>query len=1262
MSRLAWSGVAALSLACAPAELVVHETAGDVGLPSDVADALSAGPARLLVQVDASADDALLDELDLDGDARVATLADLWSARSDAFLAALPADVVEEHVYRHFPIVVLDVPDAAAAAALFGRSDVLGVDVDRPHTISVGQSLPLIGQDVVSAQGFTGAGTAVVVLDTGADWTQADLGSCTAVGTPATCRVPYAADLATEDGSRDANGHGTNVSSIVARVAPGAKIIALDVFSADGYGYSTDIIEGLDWAVANRAAYNVVSVNMSLGSGGYTAACTSDGFATSIRNTRAAGISVVVASGNNAYTNALSSPACVPESVSVGAVYDANVGPLSGSSCSDSSTWADKVTCFSNSASFLDVLAPGAMITAGGRTLAGTSMAAPHVAGALAVVRGAAPGSTPDDAESRLINNGTLLTDGRNGLQFKRISLPGALADCVQSISTSGATPPYTGGTGTVTLTAPSGCAWTATSGAPWITLSPTSGSGSGVVTFVAAANAGALRVGSVNVAGRSVSVTQAAYPPPSGALVINGGAAATRTAAVTLAITKGTATTMCLSNTSSCSAWVAANATASWSLASGAGTKTVSLWLRDAGGNQSGPFTDTIALDAVLPTNGTVLAAPSNAAVALSWSGYADVNSGISGYRVAQSQSATPPSNCNTAAWTGSTSSLSLTGLTNGGTYSWRVCAVDAAGNVSSGSTVTSRPAPEFVAPTGSVVVNSNAALTNNTAVTVALAASDTSGVSQACLSNTATCTSTWFAMTSSKAWTLGTANGVATVYAFYKDAYGNVSGGVSDTITVDSARPANGSLTATPGNGQVALAWTGFSDAGGIARYVVVLATGTTAPATCAGTAAWSGGGASTTLSGLTNGTTYGLRLCAQDHAGNLSAGVTAVVRPAPEYVAPTGTLTLAGGAPWTRTATVTATIASTDTSGVASMCLSNTNSCTTWVPFAATSNWTLAGGSGAKTVKLWLKDAYGNVSDVISDGIGLDLTAPTSGSLTAAPGNGVVVLTLSGASDAHSGLARSYVFQKEGTVAPACTGTEAANGVGPSFTMSGLTNGTTYTWRVCVLDQIGNVSTGAVVTSRPAPELAAPTGSVVVNGGAAWTNTTAATLTLSASDPSGVSSMCLSTGSSCTSFVPYAASTPYTLPSGSGQKTVKVWFRDAWGNTSATPVTDGIGVDLTAPVSGAVTGSATSGGATLSWSGFSDAHAGLASYTVVALASATPASRCATGTVVYTGTATSAVISGLTSRVPHGLRVCAVDAVGNVSTGAAITITPP
>lgn len=1181
----------------------------------------------------------------------------------EPLVADLPDGVALVRRYTHVPQLALAVDDAEAAEWLLLRPEVEGLDEEVALEATDAQSLPLIGQPDAAAAGFRGAGTAVAILDTGADWTVADLGACTAVGQPATCRVVYAQDLAPNDNARDANGHGTNVSATVALVAPETDIVALDVFNGN-LAYSNDVIAGLDWVAANAATYGIASVNMSLGSGAFTAPCT-DVFSAAIASVRAAGVAVVVASGNNAYTNAVASPACNASAVTVGAVYDSNLGAMGWSGCSDATSAADRVTCFSNSASFLDLLAPGALITAGGQTMGGTSQAAPHVAGAFAVLRSANPGDTIDELEATLETTGRTVTDHRNGLSFPRLDLAAAVSDCVSSVSPLVTAAAGDGDTGTIVVDAPANCTWTASTNEDWLSVDVTGGTGPGEVVWTSDANHAGPRAGYLDLSGRAVLVEQEAAVPPSGSVAIEDDADATRVTTVTLSLSSETATDVCLSNTSSCSSWVPFQSTLPWTLSSGAGTKTVYAKFRDAWGNAGDAVLDTIVLDATAPTNGTVTATPGSGEVTLSWTGFADAASGVAEYRVMSALGTTAPANCTTAgtpAWTGAEATTTLTGLTNGSTYAFRVCAVDAAGNVSSGATRTGRPVPETTPPTGSVDLAGLGDWTRSTSVTLNLAASDASGVTEACVSNTSTC-SAWFAMTPTKTWTLsGGAAGNRTVYAFYKDSWGNVSAAFTDSVGLDTGVPANGTVTANPGDAAVALSWSGFSDAAsGVASYKLVQATSATAPSNCSGAAVWTGTDTAVTRTGLTNGTTYAWRVCAVDAAGNVSTGSTVSSRPAPEFTPPTGTIDLNAGATWTRTTSVTASLSASDASGVTHACLSNTTSCTAWFAMTPSKTWTLTGTAGTKTVYASYKDAWGNVSTRVSDTIQLDNVAPTNGRVTPTGGDGQVTLSWTGFADAASGLAGYRVVQALGATAPSnCNGAAAWTGTDTTATLSGLTNGSTYAFRVCAEDVAGNRSTGVTTTARPAPEYDPPTGTLDLNGGAAWTGSATVTASLSASDASGVTHACLSNSTTCSSFFALAPTRSWTLSGSSGSKTVYVFYKDAWGNVSA-GISDTIGLDLTAPVNGTVGGTPGSGAVTLSWSGFSDAHSGLASYKVVYAAGTTAPSSCNTGTVGYQGTSTGATVASLTSGTAYSFRVCAIDAVGKLSTGARVTVTP-
>jgi len=274
-----------------------------------------------------------------------------------------------------------------------------------------------------------------------------------------------ARDFAVEDGARDASGHGTNVAGIVVGVAPGARVLGLDVFDGSSASSAT-ILAAYNWVLQNRATYNVAAVNLSLGGGSFTAPCPGDPLAVAFATGRTAGVVTAVASGNNATLNAIASPACAPDAVSVGAVYDANVGGIGYTVCTDPVTAADRVACFSNSATFLKLLAPGALIDAAGYRMAGTSQATPHVAGAAAVLRAAFPAESASQLITRMVSGGRAVTDPRTSRTTPRLDLARAL-----TLTSPDGTPPV----GTVVINA--GATYTRTRSVT-LTLAATDASG----------------------------------------------------------------------------------------------------------------------------------------------------------------------------------------------------------------------------------------------------------------------------------------------------------------------------------------------------------------------------------------------------------------------------------------------------------------------------------------------------------------------------------------------------------------------------------------------------------------------------------------------------------------------------------------------------------------------------------------------------------------------------------------------------------------
>jgi subtilisin family serine protease len=375
--------------------------------------------------------------------------------------------------FEYIPYMALHV-DAAALDALQRSPWVKSIAEDMPIPAALAESTVLIGAagaGGVWAKGFTGAGWTVAILDTGVESSHPFLsgkvvaeacfstnysdgtytsstvcpnGSTSMTGTTAgrPCNV------ANPDPGDDCD-HGTHVAGIAAGkdpggpgfsgVAPDAAIIAVQVFSrfdsAPGCSalpcyltWSSDQVAGLNFVYGLRTTFNIASANMSIGGGGpYSSPCDGSpggdgGRKAVIDLLRSVGIATTISAGNNGFTNGLSSPACISTAVSVGSSKDGSSG----------ATPVDTVSNFSNSASYLSLLAPGQWIESSipGSAYAlyqGTSMAAPHVAGAWAVLRQAAPGASVADTLAMLQNLGVSITDTRNSLVKKRIQLNSVL-------------------------------------------------------------------------------------------------------------------------------------------------------------------------------------------------------------------------------------------------------------------------------------------------------------------------------------------------------------------------------------------------------------------------------------------------------------------------------------------------------------------------------------------------------------------------------------------------------------------------------------------------------------------------------------------------------------------------------------------------------------------------------------------------------------------------------------------------------------------
>ncbi len=372
-----------------------------------------------------------------------------FNAAADSLQAAfIGHNAVMLHRYEYIPFVVLEL-DAAALNVAAASPMVSGMQLNALYAPAMDTSVVQIGADGPGgawSMGMDGSGWTVAVLDTGVDFKHdalADRIVSQACYSRAVSSYPYyTSKSACPKGVRESVApksarycalsyqgcdHGTHVAGTMVSeddtytgVAPAANLIAIQVFSeVDSAFYCStgkcplsfvsDQVKGLERVFALRNQYRIAAINMSLGGGEYSSqsACDSDQSNTAtkaiIDKLKRNGIATVIASGNDGYTSAMGAPGCISSAVSVGAVDG-----------------SDSVASFSNSASFLDLLAPGVSITSAEPkntfgTKQGTSMATPHVAGAWALLKQADPTLTVDEALDILKETGVSVTDDRFG-------------------------------------------------------------------------------------------------------------------------------------------------------------------------------------------------------------------------------------------------------------------------------------------------------------------------------------------------------------------------------------------------------------------------------------------------------------------------------------------------------------------------------------------------------------------------------------------------------------------------------------------------------------------------------------------------------------------------------------------------------------------------------------------------------------------------------------------------------------------------------
>jgi secreted trypsin-like serine protease len=298
--------------------------------------------------------------------------------------------------------------------------------------------------------------------------------SSTAGGAASACSLPGACAHGTHVAGIAA-GSGADAGVSFSGVAKGASLLPIQVFrfftpdsttnssQSKLLTFGSDQILALQRVYALRSTYQIASVNMSLGGGRYYTQSSCDSANSALKaavdQLRSVGIATVVSSGNGAYTDSMSAPGCLSSVLSVGSVWDATSSGSTFSACGPDFGGVDKVACYSNSASFLDLLAPGSAInssTTGSSpntyaVLHGTSMAAPHVAGCIAILKEAKPSATVDEIEAALKSTGLSVQDSRNGVRTPRIQCKAALDALAPVGPVNFALTVTTSGTGTVT-------------------------------------------------------------------------------------------------------------------------------------------------------------------------------------------------------------------------------------------------------------------------------------------------------------------------------------------------------------------------------------------------------------------------------------------------------------------------------------------------------------------------------------------------------------------------------------------------------------------------------------------------------------------------------------------------------------------------------------------------------------------------------------------------------------------------------------------
>ncbi len=268
--------------------------------------------------------------------------------------------------------------DLDALIKKYPSSDVY---LDTPISVMLLDSLNLTGANLLHDDGIEGS-VGICILDTGVNGSVVD-------------------SVSFVDGEDyfDYNGHGTLMAQIVKSYAPGSNIVNVKVMNSDGTGYSSSVLQGINWCVSHKDDYNIKVILMAFGGGEFKGYCLDDVLYDSVNSAYASGISLVAPMGNDG-RDIIPSPACIPNVTAVG-----------------SSSKSDEISSFSNVREEMDLLAPGESIVVNNQSYSGTSLSSATVAGSYALFYDYNNSLTPRDIEA--LFRGT----GKNISGYPRIDL-----------------------------------------------------------------------------------------------------------------------------------------------------------------------------------------------------------------------------------------------------------------------------------------------------------------------------------------------------------------------------------------------------------------------------------------------------------------------------------------------------------------------------------------------------------------------------------------------------------------------------------------------------------------------------------------------------------------------------------------------------------------------------------------------------------------------------------------------------------------------